>query len=123
MEDSINVRIQRRFQKTPQYAHSTEFYHKQKVLRQRYIHPPSLVSSLPNAFSWYDRRKQKEVLQKERQLARIHQVQLLRQYRQGDLPDVRIKPLDVISPMKVPLLLSSSFISCFVSSSVNVFSS
>ena len=79
LEESQQVRIQKRFQKTQAFSHSQEFYQKQKVLRQR---------------------KQKEVLNKERQLKRIHQVQLLRQYRVGDLPDVEIAKKAIIGPLQ-----------------------
>eukprot|EP01125_Pyxidicula_operculata_P008002 TRINITY_DN2699_c0_g1_i1.p1 TRINITY_DN2699_c0_g1~~TRINITY_DN2699_c0_g1_i1.p1 ORF type:complete len:2900 (-),score=828.74 TRINITY_DN2699_c0_g1_i1:54-8009(-) len=88
LEQQHMVRVQKRFDKTPQMVHSTEFVMKQKALRQR---------------------KQEQIIQRERQIKRLHQVQILRQYRQGELPDVQIKLSEMIQPLQILIQRDTSF--------------
>jgi hypothetical protein len=56
------IRIQKRFMKTPQGQHLPSFFFSQKALKKK---------------------KYEESLERERHRARFHQVQIFRQYRQG----------------------------------------
>jgi len=76
--EQVTVFLQRRFSKNPNL--SENFYFQQLEL---------------------NKRKRMAATEKKRQQRRWNQVNMLRQYRQGELPDVRIKPSEIINPIQL----------------------